>query len=101
MRVEVTLFGPFRETVGEKTVEIDLPGGSTVDDALAALVEDHADLSGRFRTDGALRGDVNVTVNGKHVRQQDGLATTLDDGDLLRIAPPVKGGSHSVRPRTR
>lgn len=92
MRVEVRLFGPFRETVGGKTADLDLPDGSTVGDALDALAGEHPGLSGRFRTDGALRGDVNVTLNGKHVRQRNGLATALDDGDLLRIAPPVKGG---------
>lgn len=93
MEVEVHLFGPFRDAVGEKVVSRPVPSDAAVGDVLAALADEHSELAGRFRTDdGELRGDVNVTRNGTHVRQLDGLETPLSDGDLLRIAPPVKGG---------
>lgn len=92
MDVRVDLFGPLREAVGTKTVEYELPAGATVADLLDALVADHPALDGRFRADGALRGDVTLTLDGGHVRHRDGLDTALSDGDLLRASPPVKGG---------
>ena len=94
VQVEVQLFGPFRETVGQKTVECELEAGARVDDALDELIAAYPDLGGRFRTTaGALRGDVNVTRNGKHVRQLDEEKTELEEGDRIRIAPPIKGGA--------
>lgn len=93
MEVEIKLFGPMREDVGEKTLVRTLPEGATVDDLLEALVADYPTLEGRFRDeDGGVDSGVNITVNGTNVRQRDGTATELADGDVLRTAPPVAGG---------
>ncbi len=34
---------------------------------------------------------VGVFVNGRNVRQGDGLATRLNDGDEIRLLPPIAG----------
>ena len=39
-----------------------------------------------------LRRYVNVFVNGKDIRQGDGITTKLKEGDQLRIVPAVAGG---------
>jgi len=41
---------------------------------------------------GAVRRHVNVFVNTSHVRDLEGLDTTLTDGDVLTIVPAVSGG---------
>jgi molybdopterin converting factor small subunit len=43
-----------------------------------------------FREDGSVW--VGVFVNGRNVRQGEGLATPLKDGDEIRLLPPIAGG---------
>jgi molybdopterin synthase sulfur carrier subunit len=65
--------------------------GSTVQEALADCVTKEPLLRSRiFREDGTVW--VGVFLNGKHVRQSGGLASSLADGDELRIMPPLGGG---------
>lgn len=93
MEVEVKLFGPVREDIGEKTLRRTLPEKATVDDLVDDLVGAFPRLDGRFVDDeGELNSSVNITVAGTNVRQLDGLSTVLDDGDVVRVAPPVVGG---------
>lgn len=93
MEVEVRLFGPYREAVGEKTVRRDLQEGATVADLFRDLVSDNPDLSGQVLTeDDAVSNSVTVTKNGKHVSLFDGAKTELSEGDVIRAAPPVHGG---------
>lgn len=93
MEVEVNLFGPYREAVGEKTIRRELAAGATVADLFRDLAVDHPGLSGRlFREDGDLTDSVTVTKNGKPVSLFEGVATVLSDGDVIRAAPPVHGG---------
>lgn len=92
MAVTCALFGPLRETAGRK--HVDVPGGqpATVRDVLEALVEEHPDLEAAlFDPEGDLAA-INVTVDGDHINQLDGLATRVRNDALVRIAPPVTGG---------
>jgi molybdopterin synthase sulfur carrier subunit len=93
MNVELRCFGPVREAVGAKTTDRELPDGATVGDLLRELTAEAPELEGQLldETD-EVGGSINVTVEGRNVRQLDGAATTLSDGDVVRIAPPVVGG---------
>lgn len=65
--------------------------GATVREALADCITREPRLRTRiFREDGSLW--VGVFLNGKNVRQGQGLDTPLSDGDELRILPPIAGG---------
>jgi molybdopterin synthase sulfur carrier subunit len=92
MNVELRCFGPVREAVGAKTAERELPDGATVGDLLSDLVEEAPELEGTLLDAGEVAESINVTVEGRNVRQLEGAATTLSDGDVVRIAPPVVGG---------
>jgi molybdopterin synthase sulfur carrier subunit len=93
MKIELRCFGPVREAVGSKTVARELPANATIGDLLVELVEEAPELDGQLVDEaGEVRGSINVTVEGRNVRQLDGAATTLSDGDVVRIAPPVVGG---------
>ena len=93
MEVEVNLFGPYREAVGEKTVRRELSAGATVADLFRDLADDYPGLSGRVvREDGDIPNSVTVTKNGTHVTLFEDAATELADGDVIRAAPPVHGG---------
>lgn len=92
MNVEVNLFGPFREAVGEKTVHRELPANATVTDLFRALANEYEGIAGRVLDDEGLSRSVTVTKNGRDVTLLDGAETTLEDGDVIRAAPPVHGG---------
>ncbi len=76
-------------TAGEGEVQVD---GATVGEALDAVFDEHEDLRARITEDGTLRRFVNVYVSGEDIRFQDGLDTTLSDGDEVTILPAVAGG---------
>lgn len=92
--MEWKLFADLAEHAGGKHVEVDVDPGDTIGDALDALLADHEELESRILTDdGALREHINVLRNGSNVdANDDGLETTLDDGDELALFPPVSGG---------
>ena len=65
--------------------------GATVAEALADCVAREPRLRDRvYRDDGSVW--VGVFLNGKNVRQVGGLDSQLNDGDEIRILPPIAGG---------
>jgi molybdopterin synthase sulfur carrier subunit len=92
MNVELRCFGPVREAVGTKTAERELAEGATVGDLLSDLIDEAPELEGTLLDADEVSDSINVTVEGRNVRQLDGAATRLSDGDVVRIAPPVVGG---------
>jgi molybdopterin synthase catalytic subunit len=77
MKVTVRLFAQLRERAGRRELELDLPDGARVADALAALDDLAAGLP------------VVLAVN----REYAGEADELHAGDELALIPPVSGGS--------
>lgn len=90
--VTVLIPTPLRRfTGGESRVSI---AGATVGEALDALEADYPGIGERLRDDsGQIRRFVNVFVNGKNVRDADGVATALAPGDELGIIPAMAGGT--------
>lgn len=84
MRLPVGIPGPD----GASRVECE---GRTVADALADCVAREPRLKSRiFRDDGSLW--VGVFVNGRNIRQGDGMETLLAEGDEIRLLPSIGGG---------
>ncbi len=93
MRVDCTFFGPLREPVGEKTVVRELPEGATVADLVDRLVEEFDGLAPHLvAEDGGVPANSNVTIDGRNVRQLDGMDSRLEDGATVRFATSVVGG---------
>ncbi|MCW2992214.1 MAG: molybdopterin converting factor, subunit 1 [Solirubrobacterales bacterium] len=80
MIVSLRLFAGLRERAGSRTLELELPEGARVADALAALGELTAGVK------------VVMAVNREYA---DG-AVVLSAGDELALIPPVSGGAFSV-----
>ena len=76
-------------TGGQAEVEVD---GSNVGEALDAVFAAYGDLRERITEDGTLRRFVNVYVSGEDIRFQQGLETSINDGDEVTILPAVAGG---------
>ena len=77
-------------TGGEAEVEVE---GSNVGEALDAVFAAYGDLRERITEDGTLRRFVNVYVSGEDIRFQQGLETSITDGDEVTILPAVAGGA--------
>jgi len=87
LRIRVRLFAMQRETAGMKELRLEVPLGSTVDDAWAAVVEVVPALApGRKSLRFAVNGDYSATDR------------PLADGDEIACIPPVSGGSGDVDP---
>ncbi|SDX70267.1 ubiquitin-like small modifier protein 1 [Halopenitus persicus] len=91
MQIECRFFGPFREDVGERSIEIET-AAETYGDLLAELEDRYPELSGRLIDGGSLVGEVAVTRNTKNIRHLEGPETPLRDGDVIRLTPSVYGG---------
>ena len=70
----------------------DLEGrGATVGEVVEDCCARRPGLAERvFSADG--RQLVGIFVNGRSVRQLDGLRTAVADGDEIRLTPPIAGG---------
>jgi molybdopterin converting factor subunit 1 len=83
MTVSVRLFSLLRERAGSDRLELQLPAGATVADALAALRENAAlgELLARL--------PVQMAVNREYAQPQ----TRLAANDELALIPPLSGGA--------
>src|SRR3979490_261612 len=86
MRVLVRLFASYREAAGVGRIELELPPGATVKDAIFKIVRDHPLIAeGR---------QVVIARNHEYVTPDEPLA----DGDAVPLLPPVSGGAMTVAP---
>jgi molybdopterin synthase catalytic subunit/molybdopterin converting factor small subunit len=85
MIVRVRLFAGLRERAGREEIELELPEGALVSDALERM--------------GGLTGDVNavLAVNREYAAPD----VALSPGDELALIPPVSGGSVSATVHVR
>ena len=81
MKVTVLFFAQVRERAGRASVELSLPEGSRLADALAVLAHEHPALE-------PLWPHLAVAVSGRLARPE----APLTDGAELALLPPVSGG---------
>lgn len=92
MELDLRFFATFREAVGRKEIDRSFDDDATVGDVLTALEGEFEGLEGRLLEDGSIRPQLSVLKNGRDVVHMEGAETTLEDGDLLSVFPPVAGG---------
>lgn len=83
MRVRVRFFALYREIVGLRETQAELPPGSTVLDVWREFARAHPQLDPNF-------GHTHFAVNGEYVA----VDTALQEGDEVVFIPPVSGGWH-------
>ncbi len=86
LRIRVRLFAMQRETAGMKELRLEVPPGSTVEDAWSAVVETVPALAPG-------RASLRFAVNGAYQNPE----TPLADGDEVACIPPVSGGADEGR----
>lgn len=65
--------------------------GATVSEVVEDCCDARPGLAGRI-LDAEGRQLVGIFVNGRSVRQLDGLQTPVAEGDEIRMTPPIAGG---------
>lgn len=92
--MQFNLYATFRLLAGIKTVNLDLPEGITVRQAVNALLITHPVLRPHWLDNaGNLHAHVHIFVNGDDLQTlAGGIETPLKPGDVLDFIPPVGGG---------
>ena len=88
MKVNIKLFANFREVTRKKDVGLEVQG-TTIKDAIDALVAQYPDLGPLMLQDGKVKPYVNVLLNGQSMKDT---AAKIKEGDELALFPPVSGG---------
>lgn len=81
MRIKVKFFALYREIVGLREAQIDLPSGSTALDLWNRFAESHPYLAPNLP-------HTRFAVNGEYTNP----STALRDGDEVAFIPPISGG---------
>ncbi|MEX2738120.1 MAG: ubiquitin-like small modifier protein 1 [Candidatus Wukongarchaeota archaeon] len=95
MSINVKFFAIFRDLLGLK--ELQLEAGSKENLKLIDLLESlfqrfGEDFRSKILENGNIRPKVNIMINGRNIKFLDGVNSTLKDGDIVAIFPPVAGG---------
>lgn len=95
--MQFNLYATFRLLAGVKTITIDLPDGTTVQQAVHAVVEKNPVLRPHWLDkSGEIHAHVHIFVNGQDVQNMEQRAETpLKAADVLDFFPPVGGGQGS------
>lgn len=92
--MQFNLYATFRLLAGIKTLTLDLPAGTTVLQAVHAVVENRPVLRTHWLDeDGEIHAHVHIFINGNDVQNmalKD--RTPLGSSDVVDFFPPVAGG---------
>ena len=80
MKVRVLYFASYKELTGLSEEEVDLDEGSSVEQLVEALKNEHESLRGFTR--------ISVAVNNEFVRPE----AVIRENDRVALFPPVSGG---------
>lgn len=87
-------FALLKDIVEKWIVNLSMPEGATVGEALQALAKQYGE---RFRNyvydeEGGVREHLIYLINGESINALRGFETVLREGDSLVILPPIGGG---------
>ena len=85
--ITVKLFAVLRKLAGTDELKMEVPGGGTVKDVVAAISANHPEV-------GKLISERKVMLSLNQETAEDGMK--VSDGDELAVLPPFAGGSDSV-----
>jgi len=76
----------------ERQAEIEVKGG-TAGEAIADLAGKYPDIRKHiYKDDENLRDFINVYLGDTNIKELNGLATPLKDGDTIMLVPAIAGG---------
>jgi len=92
--VRIGFYATLRALVGEKSIELPLPGGATVRDLAHALTERYPALAEHvFDEQGELSRRVHFMLDGRNARWlPDGADTVIEPGQRVDVFPRAARG---------
>ncbi|MFN2106167.1 MAG: ubiquitin-like small modifier protein 1 [Candidatus Promineifilaceae bacterium] len=92
--MKVNFYATLRQIVGQKTVELDLPEGTTAIQLVEAVMEQYPRMRPELVDEnGDLHGHIHLFVNGRDAPfLENQLDTVVKPTDKIDIFPPVGGG---------
>ena len=92
--MKINLYATFRQAVGSRSIELDVPEQTTVQEMLKTIRSEHPRLGSLLLDDfGQLLGHIHIFINGRDIQYlPDGLRTSLAAADKVDIFPPIAGG---------
>ncbi len=92
--MQFNLYATFRLIAKTKTVQLDLPDGTTIRQAVDALVSAYPVLRTHWLDEaGDLHAHVHIFVDGEDIQNlPQGLESPIKSGSVLDFFPPVGGG---------
>jgi len=89
VKIELLLFGRFREIAGTRQQVLSIREGARLSDLLQQLTERYgSDFGDELKRSGWLR----ILINGREYGLLDGMETLLKDNDKVVLLPPIAGG---------
>ncbi|PKN86584.1 MAG: MoaD/ThiS family protein [Chloroflexi bacterium HGW-Chloroflexi-8] len=94
VNLKVNFYATFRVFTGAKTVEFDLPHGSTIRDLVNLVMQQFPEFKGQLLDkDGELFRHIHVFIDGRDTYYlPENLDTILNQDEKIDIFPPVAGG---------
>lgn len=92
--MKVNFYATLRQIVGQKTVEFDLPNGTTVLQLVDAVMDEYPRMRPELIDEnGDLHGHIHIFVNGRDAPYlENKFETKISPADKIDIFPPVGGG---------
>jgi molybdopterin synthase sulfur carrier subunit len=92
--MKVNFYATLRQIVGQKTVELDLPEGTTAIELVEAVMEQYPRMRPELVDEnGDLHGHIHVFVNGRDAPfLENQMDSVVNSTDKIDIFPPVGGG---------
>lgn len=92
--MDVNFYATLRAIVGQKTIQVDMPPGSTARQLIDLVVSDYPDLEPELIDEnGNFRNHMKMFINGREaVYLDDKFGYIMKPTDKVDIFPPVGGG---------
>jgi len=94
MKVEVRYFTFLREITRRRAEIIEIEDDLRIEELLNTVCKMYGKEFEEilFKEKGHLADAVKVLINGSNIWRSEGLSTTLKEGDIVQLLPPIGGG---------